>query len=125
MDANLALRGAGVLLQARDDVVCFPLLKEAGCLRGVGKKPVQCGAYEDCYNTLEDDLERVSITLRHAVYVFNALQIHLHPARPPMPSIFSIANARRPLKALAADAALKKTASLVCISNRQYQVVSR
>ncbi len=50
-------------------------------------------------------------------------KIQRQPARPPMPSRFSIANANKPEKAPARDAAEKKTAIRVWISKRQYQLL--
>jgi hypothetical protein len=53
------------------------------------------------------------------------MKIHRHPARPAMPSMFTIAAASNPENADARDAAEKKTAIRVCTSKRQYQVVNR
>jgi len=53
------------------------------------------------------------------------MNIHLQPLQPSIPSIFSIAKARRPEKVPPKAPAEKNIARRVCNSKQQYQVVNK
>lgn len=57
------------------------------------------------------------------VAIPSRMKIHRHPSSPPTPSILEMANASRPEKAPATDAALKNSACRSWISVRTYHMV--